>query len=491
MKIIHILFDSLNRHYLPPYGCDWVHAPNFQRLAERSVTFDRCYVGSMPCIPARRELHTGRYNFLHRSWGPLEPYDDSMPETLKHNGIHAHLVTDHQHYWEDGGATYHNRYSTYEFVRGQEGDLWQADVRERSRPAPLGRLHLQDAINRKHLRDAGSLPQEVTFRRSLDFLEQNWQKDHWLLQIETFDPHEPFFAHQRFRDLYPSPGDTPAWDWPEYRQVRETPEEVEECRRAYAALVSLCDESLGRVLDFLDEHDLWEDTLLLVNTDHGFLLGEHNWWAKCVMPFYEEIAHPPMFLWDPRSGRRGERCDALVQMIDVAPTFLEFFGRPVPDDVQGRSLARALEEGKSFREAALFGMHAAHINCTDGRYVYMRAPDESLPAYDYTLMTTRMRNFIEWEKLQQAELAPPFSFTKRCPLLKIPARARLPGGEPVAPLQTLLFDLRDDPHQERSITNPEVEQRMLRLMTRLMVENDAPPELYRRYSLEREAQGLH
>lgn len=76
----------------------------------------------MPCMPARRELHTGRYNFLHRGWSPLEPFDDSMPEILKKNGIHTRTVTDHKHYWRDGGATYHSRYSTYEFIRGQEGD---------------------------------------------------------------------------------------------------------------------------------------------------------------------------------------------------------------------------------------------------------------------------------------------------------------------------------------------------------------------------------
>ena len=83
MKAIMVMFDTLNRRMLPPYGCDWVHAPNFQRLAQQTVTFDNCYVGSMPCMPARRELHTGRYNFLHRSWTPLEPFDNSMPQLLK------------------------------------------------------------------------------------------------------------------------------------------------------------------------------------------------------------------------------------------------------------------------------------------------------------------------------------------------------------------------------------------------------------------------
>ena len=120
--IVHPAPLSLNRHMLPPYGNDWLHAPNFERLAQRSTTFDNYYVGSMPCIPARRDLHTGRYNFLHRSWGPIEPFDDSMPQILKENDVYTHLATDHHHYFEDGGCTYHHRYNTWFFARGQEGD---------------------------------------------------------------------------------------------------------------------------------------------------------------------------------------------------------------------------------------------------------------------------------------------------------------------------------------------------------------------------------
>ncbi|MBW5404815.1 sulfatase, partial [Salmonella enterica subsp. enterica serovar Heidelberg] len=117
MKAIILLFDSLNKNYLPPYGDLLTKAPNFQRLAAHTATFDNSYVGSMPCMPARRELHTGRYNFLHREWGPLEPFDDSMPELLKKAGIYTHLISDHLHYWEDGGGNYHNRYSSWDVVR--------------------------------------------------------------------------------------------------------------------------------------------------------------------------------------------------------------------------------------------------------------------------------------------------------------------------------------------------------------------------------------
>ncbi|MGC5376703.1 sulfatase-like hydrolase/transferase, partial [Salmonella enterica] len=76
---------------------------------------------------------------------------------------------------------------------------------------------------------------------------------------------------------------------------------------------SMCDRNLGRILDLMDEHDLWRDTMLIVGTDHGFLLGEHGWWAKNQMPYYNEVANNPLFIWDPRSGVKGERRQALVQ----------------------------------------------------------------------------------------------------------------------------------------------------------------------------------
>ena len=98
MKAIIVFYDTLNRRYLPCYNPEATTiAPNFTRLSRHSVCFENSYVGSMPCIPARRELHTGRYNFLHREWGPLEPFDDSMPELLKKNGIFTHLISAHLH----------------------------------------------------------------------------------------------------------------------------------------------------------------------------------------------------------------------------------------------------------------------------------------------------------------------------------------------------------------------------------------------------------
>lgn len=307
MKAIMVMFDSLNRRLLPPYGDAWTHAPNFARLAERTATFDNAYAGSMPCMPARREIHTGRYNFLHRSWGPLEPFDDSMPELLKRAGVHTHLASDHPHYWEDGGATYHGRYSTWEFFRGQEGDPWKGQVSDPVIPEDLKKLrwhgYRQDWVNRSYMPTEDRHPQTLTFDAGLEFIETNRDADRWFVQIETFDPHEPFFSHQRYKDLYPHTYDGPHFDWPDYKRVVETDDQVTHARHEYAALVSMCDHSLGRVLDAMDEHDLWEDTLLIVNTDHGLLLGEKGWWGKAVQPWYNELVHLPLFVWDPRAPR--------------------------------------------------------------------------------------------------------------------------------------------------------------------------------------------
>lgn len=488
MKAIMVMFDSLNRRHLPPYGCEWIHAPNFKRLAQRTVTFDNCYAGSMPCMPARRELQTGRYNFLHRSWGPLEPFDDSVPELLRKEGIYTHMITDHQHYWEDGGSTYHNRFDSYEFFRGQEGDRWKGRVPDKGETLSMNHnvaLRRQDQINRQYLRQEADHPQTKVFDAGLDFIRTNSDRDRWFVQIETFDPHEPFFSYERHKSHYAKPYDGPKLDWPTYGRVTESVETVQHVRDEYSALLSMCDASLGRVLDMMDELGLWEDTMLIVCTDHGFLLGEHGWWAKMVQPWYDEVIHTPLFIWDPRSGAKDERRQSLVQTIDFGPTLLDYFGLLPTEHMEGRPLAGTIASDVPVRAAALFGAFGMHINVTDGRYVYMRAPQNASnrPLLEHTLMPTHMRWQFTPEELKRAELMEGFSFTKGVPLLRMDG---LPfGGGDAFELGTLLFDLETDPAQDRPLEDPALELRMIDLMLDLMRRNDAPPSQFERMGLPR------
>ncbi len=490
MRAIIVMFDSLNRHMLPAYGAKNDNLRNFARLASRSVIFDTCYAGSMPCMPARRELHTGRYNFLHRSWSPLEPFDDSVPEILKRAGVYTHLITDHQHYWEDGGATYHNRYASYEFIRGQEGDLWKGDVAaaDPSRLADIGyRMRAQDGVNRSRMRDEAGHPQTGVFEAGLEFIETNAGSDSWMVQIESFDPHEPFYSTERHKALYADPeGGDPSFDWPPYARVTEDAATEDVARNRYLSLLAMCDENLGRVMDLMDLHDMWGDTALIVCTDHGYMLGEKGWWGKNIQPWYDETIHTPLFIWDPRAGHAGERRQALVQTIDFAPTLLDLFGIAPTPHMQGRPLAPVLAADATLREGALFGSHGSHVSVTDGRYVYMRGPAtrENGPLFEYTLMPMHMRAMVAPNVLEKAELIPPLSFTKGAPVLKFPAWT---VSNPWS-YGTLLFDLAVDPGQEHLIADDALELRMAKLLVTLMRESDAPGEQFDRLGLPREGE---
>lgn len=482
-----VLFDSLNRKFLPPYGADWVHAPNFRRLAEHTVRFENCYAGSMPCMPARRELHTGRANFLHRSWGPLEPFDDSVPELLSQNGVYTHLITDHPHYWEDGGATYHNRFNTYEFFRGQEGDAWKGHVADPDVPDSTRRvrhaLWRQDLINRQYLQDEADHPQTLTVDAGLEFMATNQDEDSWMVQIECFDPHEPYFSYEDYRRHYASldqPG-TANSDWPDYKRADETPEVIERTREEYAALLSMCDASLGRILDRFDAENLWEDTLLMVCTDHGFLLGEHGWWGKNIQPWYDENIHTPLFIWDPVSKAAGTTNDQLVQTVDLGPTLLDLFGVERTERMHGRSVLPVIRDAARGHDSALFGSFGGHVNITDGRYVYMRASagDTNQPLFEHTLMPTHMNSRFSPAELASAELVPAFNFTRDVPLLRVPGSA---FGDP-ASFGTVLFDLEQDPEQEHPLLDDAIELRMIELLLDAMRANDAPVSQYERLGL--------
>jgi arylsulfatase A-like enzyme len=495
MKAIIVFYDTLNRKYLPPYNPDCgVIAPNFMRLAARTAKFDCNYVGSMPCMPARRELHTGRHNFLHREWGPLEPFDDSMPEILKKNGIYTHLVSDHLHYWEDGGADYHNRYSSWEAVRGQEGDHWKGQV-DRPEIPPVEKvpqkqtgkgesgLWRYDWINRQYIVDEEDFPQTKTFNYGCEFIEKNRNADNWLLQIETFDPHEPFYVPQKYLDLYPEQYHGKHFDWPR-GPVEESSAAIDHCRRQYKALVTMCDFNLGRVLDLMDRYDLWNDTMLIVGTDHGFLLGEHGYWGKNQMPYYNEVANAPLFIWDPRSGVKAETRKSIVQMIDWAPTLLKYFKQKVPQDMQGFDLEETIRSDRKVRDYALYGVFSGHVNITDGKNIYMRAPvsGKEDEVYNYTLMPLHMNKRFSAEELNSAEFTGPFAFTKGCKVLKIKSKDNYNVGR----FGTMLYDLESDPNQEKPIHDEELEKLMIKAMISEMKKNDSPKEQFTRLGLDSE-----
>lgn len=489
MRAVLVLFDSLNRRALRPYG-GAVPTPNFDRLASRATTFDGAWVGSMPCIPARREFHTGRNNFLHRSWGPLEPFDESMPQRLGEAGIHTHLVTDHYHYFEDGGSGFHTRYSTWELVRGLAGDPWKPRPGLDGEPdnhfgaGMFGGHWRQEWVNRAHL--AGRQPQTQTFDLAEEFLDANTHVDNWFLHVESFDPHEPFVPDQQDWDAIGDDDGGPEFHWPPYRRVQETEDEIAQVNRRYEAVLMRCDRQLGRILDQFDERSLWDDTMLIVTTDHGLLLGEHGWWGKAGPRgrsgprWFNELARVPLFIAHPQAGRSNHAPD-LVSMVDLPATLLDHFGVEPPATMQGESLVPVVKGGEVQRSGHLFGIFGGHVNVTDGRWVYMRAPasDDNLPMSQYTLMPQELAGRMTPDLLSRAELVDGPGFTDGSPLLRIPVDHPIDlSGQPSA-----LYDCELDPGQMEPVDDPEHEARLINEMATLLEASEAPVEQFQRLGL--------
>ena len=275
-----------------------------------------------------------------------------------------------------------------------------------------------------------------------------------------------------------------------YEKCTNSPQEIAEIRGNYAALVAMCDEYFGKLLDYFDEHDLWKDTALVLSTDHGFLLSEHDWWAKNRMPYYEEISHIPMMMWHPdHAEQSGSRRSGLTQTMDLMPTFLDMHGCKIPKGVTGHSLMPLMARDQSLRESLVFGMFGGPVGATDGKYSYYLYPNdlsgENLRLY--TLMPSHMLSLFNMDELKTSELAPPFDFTKGVPILKIrldPANSQVgQDGQTLEDCETALYDLESDPAQLHPIQDPSVIAQLTSEIEKHFERHDAPAELYTHFSL--------
>lgn len=493
MRCIFILFDSLNRSAIPPYAREGLFLPNFQRLAGRSTSFHNHFVGSMPCIPARRDMHDGRLNFLYRSWGPLEPFDRSFTEILREGGVYSHLVTDHYHYFEDGGFGYHGRFDSFEFIRGQEKDKWKSTIapgldsyqdrfneRQRDLSTDINGKAAYYASHRA-LTASGGFPLTQCFDSALDFVRSHAERDNWFLQLECFDPHEPFFTG--------AGNDDEIFDWPTYGRNDLPPELLAQVRGRYDRLVRRCDEELGRLLDMLDEREMWEDTIVILSTDHGFLLGEKAFIGKNRPPFFHEVAQIPLMIAAPPALMPApHRVSGLSQSIDLMPTFLDIFGLAPPDDIDGRSLLASLAgRTNGTRDAVIYGQFGAALNFCDGRHSCFLYPDQAVPLAQYTLMPTHMRSHFERIEFEGAEVLHDLAHARGYPVWRLPvrtdARANMISRYPLLDALDAVYDLVQDPEQEHPETDPARIDMLRPKIGGMLQRHHAPAELYARFGV--------
>ena len=490
MNVVCILLDSLNRHFLPAYGNDWVLTPNLQRLQQRGVTFDRCFIGSMPCMPARRDLWTGVQEFLWRPWGSLEPFDQPLPRTLKADGVFTGLVSDHYHLWERGGENYHVDFESWEFIRGHENDPWVGGSTPDA-DTGKGRVSPRFRRNRQRFQHEEDWLAPRTLRQTAQWLEDNaGVHERFFLMVDEFDPHEPFDCPEEHWRRYDPDWNGPAdFYWPVYGRNDYTAAETRHIHARYAGNVTLADRYLGEVLDRFDDDNLWENTALIVMTDHGHFLGDHDWWGKPSCPHYRAISHIPLFISFPGVAG-GTRCEALATHVDIHATILDCLGSSPPTPIDGVSLLPALRgERDQVREDLLFGSFGRRVNWTDGHQVYMRAParEDNQPLHLYT---NRWSTAPWWQIPMPDERAEFGRFMSRVdmPVGRMPLASedmRRIHGIDASDLQggSLLFDIDGDPEEGENLVGTAGEVEAAKRMAGRLEEQAAPAEQFERLGL--------
>lgn len=498
MKTIVILMDSLNRRCLSTYGGSWAHTPNIERLAQRSCVFDNHFVGSAPCMPARHDILTGRLDFLERNWAPVQPFDCTLPQVLRKHGIFSEMITDHYHYFHLGGENYFPLFDSWEFIRGQEHDTMAPNLGAPIQKPHYGNYDEQYERNRLQFHTEADYPSPKTLAQAAAFLDDHYADKDFLLFVDSFDPHEPF----DFPDDTPGAQEDTYSDklfyWPLYGPANAVPSDaVEHARRRYAQVVAMSDRWLGRVLDVMDRHDMWEDTTVIFTTDHGFMIGEKDLLGKNFMPCYNEVYHIPLMIHTPEMTAQT-RCSALTQNIDLMPTILALYHIPESScryPLHGKNLLPLLRgEAERVRDAVIYGMYGRHVNICDGRYTYFRAAcrADNQPLYLYTAMPSTINHYWDEEHLTDlsAITAGPFLKWTKYPVYKIPGNItvlsdfshRFTVRDEIVSTN-MLFDLSVDPQQEHPLEDAEAESLMCEKLVREMKRHDSPDEQFVRLGL--------
>lgn len=509
MNIILILIDSLNRDCLsihnPQTEC---RTPNIERLARKGHVFDNHFVGSLPCMPVRREIFSGRKEFMWRPWGSLEVFDPRLPQIVGSAGYNTAIVTDHYHYWEEEANGYIQGFKSSEMIRGHEIDHWKVPenvpdpqwVQNVAKFGSADRIR-QYAANVKDFNGEGDYFPAKVFSAAGDWLRENARKAPFFLQVENFDVHEPFDVPEPYASMYTDRSRDEFNIWPPYQvyddlhkfMKQTSPEELEFIRSQYMGKVTMMDAWLGKFMQALDELSLWDDTVIILTTDHGHDLGQRGAFGK-QYPHYDSHANIPMIMWHPHHPGGGDRIKDLTQTVDLFATIVTLSGQPIPAETrQSKSLLPIVENGApGSRDAVLYGTFGQGICVTDGEWTLFRSPVEGKPLFSYSTMIARpliVDNPVDGrvgrppeKPVDQGEFDSSIDF----PLWKIPIKID-PRTD-----RNFLFNRVADPDQRDDLweEEPEQRERMLKLARILVEDEGCPPEQLERLGIPDAALGM-
>ena len=506
MNIILVLVDSLNKEALKTYNPDTIcESPNLEAFANKSLVFDNHFIGSLPCMPARREISAGRKEFMWRPWGPLEAFDPKLPKEVQKAGYTTAIVTDHYHYWEEMANGYIEWFNTAEFIRGHECDNYRlpqkgpvpAWVDKMSEFRSEGHMR-QYYANVSHRHSEEDFFPALTFTAAAQWLDDNAANGPFFLQVESFDVHEPFHVPEPYASMYTDGIEGNADDyniWPPYQvyddldafMAQTSAAELAYLKSQYYGKTTMVDKWFGTFMDKLDALNLWQDTMVIFTTDHGHDLGQRNIFGK-QYPHYDSHANIPLMIWDPRNEGQATRTSAWTQTVDLFATVIEASGGTPPESTRhSKSVLPILTDSTSaIRPAITYGTFGQGVCVSNDNWTLFKSPVSGKPLYTYS--TAIYQPLIVDNPIDGRVGAMPnqpvdndlFDPSVPYPMWKTPVTIDPRSYE------NYLFSRKDDPEQKNNLWDSNVRARdeMLVLLKQLLSEEGYPAEQMERLGLD-------
>lgn len=378
MNVLFIAVDDL-KPALGCYGDQLAVTPNIDRLASRSLLFNRAYCQQAVCSPSRYGVMTGK-----------------RPDTLGIYDLATHLRTNHPdvvtlpqafmkagYHAEGMGKVFHTTNGNRDDVASWSVPSWDSGrgnrPAARAKPAPAGQTRQQarKAKGRAFavMEEADEeLPDGKIASRAIQRLgELKGQDKPFFLAVGFHKPHLPFRAPKKYWDMHDPaklklatttalPKDAPPFvgnGSGELRNYDGMPEKgpfddalARQLIHGYYAAASFTDAQVGRVLEALEKEGLAQNTIVILWGDHGWHLGDHGMWTKHTN--FEQATRAPMMIHVPAMKSAGAKTDALVEFVDIYPTLCELAGVAAPAGLEGVSMAPLLEDPKRAWKTAVF-----------------------------------------------------------------------------------------------------------------------------------------
>ena len=356
-NVLFIVVDDLNTT-LGCYGHPLVKTPNIDRLASKGVRFNHAYCNYAVCGPSRGSFLSG---LRPESIGILDnrtPLQNllgdriTLPNLFRQNGYYTMSLG--KIFYSAGD---HNDLKAWNEIYGYSAtELGKTGEGRNMTDGVLKWCHWLAAEGTDEDQADGQ-----NAKKAVEFIKSGKEKP-FFLAVGFHKPHDPFIAPKKYFDLYPlencDPPVLPEGWQPPYKHTlpneietfnKFTDKEKREFLRSYYACTSFMDAQVGKLITALEETGQLDNTLIVLFGDHGYHLGEHNWWNKVTI--FEKGTNAPFIMAGQSVGKKGVVSDAMFEYIDIYPTLANLFQlKNMPEYLEGKSFAEVVNDpSKSFR----------------------------------------------------------------------------------------------------------------------------------------------